>query len=189
MSCQGSRETSTDRAPGGLCFTAFAGHEPGTILSLLSHSYAAYLALDPEAARTWPADWATYDWEVFQHTDTVGACGFVTCLDGEPVGFASWDPRGYPTAVIGHNCILPAFQGHGYGTAQIRRVLELLQARGFRQARVTTGDHPFFLPAQRMYEACGFREVARGHGDPRVSLPTIGYELWLQTCASDGSHA
>jgi len=172
---------------GVIAFTPFAEHGPGIVLSLLSRSYAAYLALDPQAARTWPADWAAYDEEVFRHPDTVGACGFVTCLDGEPIGFASWDPRGYPTGVIGHNCVLPAFQGRGYGTVQIRRVLELLRARGFRQARVTTGDHPFFHPAQGMYAAHGFREVGRGHRDPRVSLRMIEYELSLQGAAAQAS--
>jgi GNAT superfamily N-acetyltransferase len=173
-------------------FACLAEHEPGIVLSLLSRSYAAYLALDPEAARTWPADWATYDQEVFQHPDTVGACGFVTCIDGEPIGFASWDPRKHPTGVIGHNCVLAAFQGRGYGKAQIRRVRELLQERGFQQARVTTGDHPFFHPAQRMYAACGFQEVGRRHCDPRVSLRMIEYEHSLRDAtalALDGRDA
>lgn len=164
-----------------IAFTPFSRHDPGIVLSLLSQSYAAYLALDPQAALAWPGDWATYDQEVFRCPDTVGACGFVTCLHGEPIGFASWDPRGFPAyGVIGHNCILPVFQGHGYGTAQIRRVLDILRARGFEQARVSTGDHPFFRPAQRMYTACGFQEVGRGLCDPRVTLCMIDYRLSLQ---------
>ena len=161
-----------------IAFTSFAQHKPGIVVSLLSQSYAPYLALDPQAAQAWPADWATYDQDVFRFPDTVGACGFITCLDGQAIGFASWDPSAFPAyGVIGHNCILPACQGNGYGTAQIRRVLDILRARGFRQARVTTGDHPFFRPAQRMYEACGFREVGRGFRDPRVMLCMIDYEL------------
>jgi len=164
-----------------LLFTPFKQHQQGMILSLLSQSYAAYLALDPQAAQTWPADWAAYDREVFHLPDTVGTCGFVTSLDAQAIGFASWDPREFPDyGVIGHNCILPVFRGHGYGTAQIRRVLCILRARGFAQARVTTGEHPFFRPAQRMYESCGFCEVARGHRDPRVALRMIEYVLPLQ---------
>jgi len=164
-----------------LLFTPFREHQQGIIFSLLSRSYAAYLALDPQAAQTWPADWAAYDREVFRFPDTVGACGFVTSLGAQAIGFASWDPREFPDCgVIGHNCILPAFQGCGYGKAQIRRVLCVLWARGFAQARVTTGEHSFFVPAQRMYEACGFREVARGHRDPRVPLRMVEYGLHLQ---------
>lgn len=164
-----------------LRFTPFRQHQQGTILSLLSQSYAAYLALDPQAAEAWPADWVAYDREVFHLPDTVGACGFVTSLGAWAIGFASWDPRKFPDyGVIGHNCILPAFQGHGYGTAQIRRVLCILRAQGFARARVTTGEHPFFAPAQRMYQTCGFCEVARGNRDPRLEYRTIDYELSLQ---------
>jgi GNAT superfamily N-acetyltransferase len=163
-----------------LSFTPMTQHKPGTIVSLLSKSYAAYLALDHQAAQSWPDDWATYDRDVFRLPDTVGAYGFVSCRQDQAIGFASWDPRGFPNyAVIGHNCILPAYQGQGYGTAQIHRVLEILRAGGFKQARVSTGDHPFFLPAQRMYEACGLCKVARSHRDPRVRLCMIEYELFL----------
>lgn len=164
-----------------IAFTPFAQHEPGIVVSLLLRCYAAYLAIDPQAAQAWPADWAAYDHDIFPFPDTVGACGFVTCLDGEPIGFASWDPRAFPDyGVIGHNCILPAFRGNGYGTAQVRRMRETLQARGFKRARVTTGDHPFFIPAQRMYETCGFQEIGRGLCDPRASLGMVDYELLLQ---------
>jgi GNAT superfamily N-acetyltransferase len=163
-----------------IAFTPFAQHKPGIVVSLLSQSYAAYLALDPQAAQAWPAGWAAYDQDVFRFPDTVGACGFVTCLQGQAIGFASWDPRAFPAyGVIGHNCILPAFRGNGYGTAQIRRVLDILRARGFGEARVTTGDHPFFRPAQRMYEACGFQETGRSLGDPHSSFGTIHYRLSL----------
>jgi GNAT superfamily N-acetyltransferase len=158
-------------------FTPFAEHKRGIVASLLSQSYAAYLALDRQAALVWPGDWEAYDRDVFRFPDTVGSCGFVTCLRGQAIGFASWDPRGFPAyGVIGHNCVLPAFRGQGYGTMQIRRVLEVLRERGFKQARVSTGDHPFFVPAQRMYEACGFYEVGRGARDPRVARGMIDYE-------------
>jgi GNAT superfamily N-acetyltransferase len=181
-----SARVASEPMPCHLRFTPFAEHQPGTVLSLLSHSYAAYLALDPQAAGTWPPSWAAYDREVYYCPTTVGACGFVTCLDREPVGFASWDRRSHPIGIVGHNCVLPAFRGRGYGTAQIRRVLEILRARGFRQVRVTTGDHPFFLPAQRMYAACGFREVARGRGDPHVSaFGVIEYHLVLPGAAAE----
>jgi hypothetical protein len=29
------------------------------------------------------------------------------------------------------------------------------------KASVSTGDHRFYIPAQRMYLACGFREIRR----------------------------
>ena len=172
-----------------LAFTPFAQHKPGIVVSLLSQSYAAYLALDPQAAQAWPADWAAYDRDVFRRPDTVGACGFVTCLQGQAIGFASWDPRAFPAyGVIGHNCILPAFQGKGYGTAQIRRVLDILRGRGFRQARVTTGDHPFFGPARRMYESCGFLEIGRSSDYPHSAFGTIDYGLSLEAPSRKQPH-
>jgi GNAT superfamily N-acetyltransferase len=165
-----------------IAFTPFADHKPGTVASLLSQSYTAYLAFDPQAAEVWPVDWASYDRDVYQHPDTVGACGFVTCA----IGLASWDPRAHPAyGMIGHNCILPAYQGQGYGRAQIRRVLDILRARGFQAARVTTGDHPFFRPAQRVYEVCGFREVGCSASDSHSSFGTIDYGLLLKTPGSD----
>jgi len=169
-----------------LTFTTFARHEPGIVFSLLSQSYAAYLACDPLAAEAWPAGWQAYDRDVFRLPDTVGACGFVTCLGDRAIGLASWDPRGFPeVAIIGHNCILPAFQGNGYGKIQIRRVLAILQERGFKRARVTTGEHTFFVPAQRMYQACGFREIRRGGGDPHSTFRTIDYERVLLSADSE----
>jgi GNAT superfamily N-acetyltransferase len=175
-----SRPGKVIRGDQMLAFTPFAQHEPGILVSLLSQSYAAYLALDPQAARTWPAEWAAYDQDVFQRPHTIGACGFVTCLRDQAIGFASWDPRAFPAhGVIGHNCILPAFRGYGYGTAQIRRVLDILRTRGFREARVATGDHPFFAPARQMYEACGFREVGRSLGSPHSTFGTVDYQLLL----------
>jgi GNAT superfamily N-acetyltransferase len=163
-----------------LTFTSFARHEPGIIFSLLSQSYAAYLEHDPLAAEKWPASWQAYDRDVFFFPDTIGTCGFITCLEDRAIGFASWDPRGFPeVGIIGHNCILPAFQGNGYGKTQIRRVLASLKARGFQRARVTTGEHTFFAPAQRIYQACGFREIQRGCGDPHLAFRTIDYECIL----------
>lgn len=55
-----------------------------------------------------------------------------------------------------------------HGAAQIRRVLDISRERALKQARVTTSDHPFSAPAQRMPETCGLREIGRGLRDPRV---------------------
>ena len=51
---------------------------------------------------------------------------------------------------------------------QIEEVLRRFRVWGFRKAIVTTGDDPFFQPAQRMYEACGFVEVARPSERQRI---------------------
>ena len=54
-----------------------------------------------------------------------------------------------------------------------------LKNQGFKNAFVTTGEHPFFEPADKMYLACGFKETKRySEGrDPRYG--SIDYKLEL----------
>ncbi|MEJ2082943.1 MAG: hypothetical protein P8Y94_12420 [Acidobacteriota bacterium] len=53
----------------------------------------------------------------------------------------------------------------GFGTQQIMELLRRLRSMEIREARASTLDHPFFVPAQRMYVRCGFREVRRNSWD------------------------
>jgi hypothetical protein len=47
-----------------------------------------------------------FDIKAFENLQTVGACVFISNLDGKPVGTASWDPRKAPElAEIGWNCV------------------------------------------------------------------------------------
>jgi len=161
-------------------FTRFSQHTRGLLVLLLSQGYADYFEYDPDCKEPWQRNWEEYDGDVFDHPDTIGACGFMTCLDGQVIGFASWDPRQFPdVGIIGHNCILPAFRGHSYGKQQVLETLRIFRKSGFRRARVTTGEHPFFEPARKMYRACGFREVRRSFSDPCSKFRTIDYELSL----------
>lgn len=162
-------------------FTPVAAHKPGTIATILARSYEPLIA-DGRLSAIFPSSkWPAFDGHVFDNLDTFGRCVFVTCVDGDPVGFASWDPRGGPAyGVIGHNCILPERRGRGFGKLQIGEVLRRLRAANFRRAIVTTGDDPFFLPAQRMYKACGFVETARFRHGLDYTYGTIRYELDLQ---------
>ena len=103
-----------------------------------------------------------FDHEVFAHPDTVGVCTLITALADRTVGLVSYDPRPGPQlGIIGYNGILPLYRRKGYGSRQIREVIRILIARGFETASVTTSLLPFFKPARRMYETCGFREVSR----------------------------
>jgi len=161
-------------------FTSFRQHPKGLLISLLSQSYADYFQYDPERRGVWQKDWAAYDRDVFQYPDTIGSCGFVTCLGDRAIGFASWDPRQLPDiGIIGHNCILPALRGNSYGKRQVVNVLDIFKEKGCRTACVTTGEHFFFRPAQRMYLSCGFREVKHSYADPQGTFGTIDYELSL----------
>lgn len=109
--------------------------------------------------------WNEYDSEVFDFPDTVGRCGFFTELEGDVIGFISWDPRTRPYAIIGHNCILPQYRNHGYGLLQVLEVLQLLQKQDFDFVRVSTKRDPYFKTARKMYESAGFHECVPYRND------------------------
>jgi len=163
---------------GELSFTPLSGHEPGIILRLLAQSYQELVDASPEFAASEAPRWAEYDDEAFSHPDTVGACIFVTCLGRFPIGFGSWEPvpdKG--SGFVGHNCILPGHRRHGYGARQLGEIVRRMRAQGLRTIKVTTGDHPFFVPARSMYESSGFREVGSRSGGPIPGYWLADYEL------------
>jgi len=57
--------------------------------------------------------------------------------------------------------------------------LRVLRRRGFLKAVATTCDHVFFMPARRMYAACGFKETGRSSTDPASGFKTIEMECDL----------
>ena len=157
-----------------LAFTLIAEHQAGTIFSLLRQSYSPIWDDELEEKMQ------EFDREVFDNPDTVGACTFISCLDGQPIGMASYDPRPGPElALIGHNCILPDYQQRGFGRQQIAEILGRLRAQHFTRVTVTTSEHPFFIPAQKMYQACGFKELRRFHQSSDSDGQTIEYGLKL----------
>ncbi len=163
-----------------LTFRRITQYKPGIIASLLRQCYAEILTAEPLHWKAEEAKWLEFDREVFDNPETVGRCVFITCLDEEEIGFGSFDPRQRPElGIIGHNCILPRFQGKGHGKRQVLEILLRLKQMGIKRARATTSEHPFFLPAQKMYLACGFQEKRRliGGPDPRHKL--VEYEINL----------
>ena len=56
-------------------------------------------------------------------------------------------------------------------------VLYRKRNKHFEKVIATTGEHPFFEPAQNMYQACGFQESKRGTGDECSQYGTITYEI------------
>jgi len=162
-------------------FAAITNEAPGTITALLRTSYADLLERDP-AWESEQAGWDEYDRQIFLYRDTVGACLFLTRLNGQTVGFGSWDPRPGPEyGIVGHNCILPRFRGKGLGCQQLREILRRFQLLRMKVVKVSTCDHPFFIPAQRMYVAVGFREVRRIPSTWNPNLKMIEYEKDLET--------
>ena len=139
--------------------------EAGTLLRLLERSYAPLVESEPEIWAQEQKNWKASDRAVFEDPETVGACTFLSWLGKDLVGFFSLDPRPQPIGLVDHNCILPSFRRRGFGSQQIMELLRRLRSMEIREARASTLDHPFFVPAQRMYVRCGFREVRRNSWD------------------------
>lgn len=147
---------------------------------MLNQSYAQLVEAEPEIWQTEKANWEESDGNVFENPNTIGQCTFLSWYGPAIVGFFSLDPRPRPAyGVIGHNCILPEYRRQGYGRQQINEALRRLAQRGIRQARVSTSDHPFFVPAQRMYTASGFVEVGRTPWERDARQNMIHYEKEL----------
>jgi GNAT superfamily N-acetyltransferase len=161
-----------------LDFRPIASVAPGTTFQLLIESYEGWSGRDEHME-----NWRIADHDFFSNPDTVGECALFTFLADEAIEFVSWDPRRFPTAVIGHNCVRPSFRGRGIGKAQLRNLLRILRNRSFREATVTTGPCRFFEPARRMYLACGFEPVptASASGDPT----TMDYRVDLRSVFSN----
>jgi GNAT superfamily N-acetyltransferase len=156
----------------------------GALAAMLAECYAPLLRDVPEEISLQLREsWLEYDRAVHQAPSTVGACGFMTIVDDEAVGFASWDPRGWPeVGRVGHNCVRPLYQGRGYGRRQIAEILERFRARGFAKAEVRTDEHPFFEPARRAYASCGFHVAGHAAGLLMPNYRMIIYEAALGRC-------
>lgn len=84
--------------------------------------------------------------------------GFITVVDGVPVGHISWDPRNRPDyVIIGHNCIMTKYKGHGYGKIQLAEVIKRIKEYDVKKIIVTTNEN--LIPAQKNYESVDFIKV------------------------------
>lgn len=133
-------------------------------------SYSEIVKIEKES-------WREYDSSIFSHLDTIGKCGFVSCLEDKSIGFASWDPRNSPDfVIIGHNCILTNYRKRGFGRLQILEMLKRFKAMQFKKVKTTTGAGHFFLPAQKMYLSCGFHKIGRAWYEKISDFEVIDYE-------------
>lgn len=151
----------------------------GTLLGIISSAYAPLMDTDS----SWKSEkekFQDFDDRAYDRIETIGSCVFVTCLNGMPLGVASFNPRGGPAhGVIGQNAVVPKYQGQGYGRRQIEEVLDRFKRRRIQKVLVVTNCHPFFFPATKMYESLGFKEVRRfaGGPDPKYELIELEKDL------------
>lgn len=162
-----------------LTFTPVSQYHPGDLFEIIYRSYELLAKNDSQYWQQEEKEWARFDKQAFGHPE-IARCISVTCLGSQPIGLASYDPRHFPEyGVIGQNCVLPEFRGRGFGSRQIREVLRIFQEHGVKKAKVTTSEHPFFRPAQRMYLSLGFIEISRTVGGPDPNYKIIEFEKTL----------
>jgi GNAT superfamily N-acetyltransferase len=164
-----------------MTFTSPHSEKPGTIAAILKTCYASLVASDPDLWSNEEEGWERFDRDVYEDPDAIGDCTFLSWLDDKLIGFVSYDPRQWPSiGIIGHNAILPEFQQRGFGKQQIFEILRRFRKMGFKRAKVSTLDHPFFVPAQAMYLSCGFCELRRIPWEGSHKYKLIEYERDLK---------
>lgn len=138
-------------------FKSFRDYEKGILYKQLVDSYS----FDNKWQEHFDKDWKEYDDFFYDNLQFTTNCGFITVLDGEPIGHISWDPRNMPRYVeIGHNCILPKYKGNGYGKKQLQEaIIRVSQYDGIQKIIVTTNEK--LGPAKHNYESVGFKVYQR----------------------------
>lgn len=132
----------------------------GTLYDILRDAYS----YDARNAWLWDANWRETDDFFCDHPEIADQYGLVTCLDEEPIGFVTWDPRHRPDYVeIGHNGIRERYKRRGYGHMQLMEALRRIRAyEGLKRIIVGTNAN---LAAPRNYESAGFALYDRRPND------------------------
>ena len=112
-------------------------------------------SFDVRNQQIWDADWKASDDFFYDNPGIADKYGLITCLDGEPIGLVTWDPRSRPEYVeIGHNGIRERCKGRGYGRLQLEEAIRRIRTcEGLKRIIVCTNSN---LVAPRNYESAGF---------------------------------
>lgn len=141
-------------------FSKFTNFNRGIMYDILVDAYS----FDERCRKCWNDNWRESDNFFFDNPDIADKYGFVTCLDGMPVGFICWDPRNRPEYVeIGHNGIRTKYKGQGYGKRQLLEAIRRIKEYdNLKEIRVWTNSS---LIAPRNYESAGFTLYDRKAND------------------------
>ncbi len=103
----------------------------------------------------WESNWKESDDFFYDNREIAEKYGLVTCIDGEPIGFVTWDPRNRPEYVeIGHNGIREKYKRQGYGHRQLEEAIRRIKEyEGLKRIIVCTNSN---LPAPKNYGSAGF---------------------------------
>ena len=159
-----------------LTFEKISSFDRGILYRLLVDGYS----FDNRWKSCFEKDWIEFDDFFFDNLDIADKYGFITVLEGEPIGHISWDPRNMPEYVtIGHNCIASKYKGHGYGKRQLQEAVDRIrQYEGLKKIIVGTNSN---LIAPHNYESVGFKLYQRrvNESDTVFSGDYLDYEMIL----------
>lgn len=141
-------------------FRKFTEFPRGTMYDILRDAYS----FDVRNQKIWDENWHESDDFFYDNPHIADSCGLVTCVDGSPIGFVTWDPRNAPGYVeIGHNGIRSAYKGRGYGHMQLQEAIDRIRTYdGLKKIIVCTNSN---LVAPRNYESVGFKLYDRKIND------------------------
>lgn len=147
----------------------------GTLYRQLKDAYS----FDYNCIKYWERMWLEYDDFFYSNLDIARKYGFVTVVDGIPIGHITWDPRHLPNYVeIGHNCIITAYKGNKYGCIQLAEAIRRIKAYDVKKIIVTTNE--LMIPAQKNYESVGFKKICeRDNKDTPFAGKYLDYEMIL----------
>ncbi len=159
-----------------LTFKEISSFDKGVLYQLLVDAYS----FDHRWKTYFEQDWLEFDDFFFNNLDIADKYGFITVLDGEPIGHISWDPRNLPDyVVIGHNCIASKYKGNGYGKRQLQEAIDRIrQYEGLKKIIVGTNSN---LIAPHNYESVGFKLCQRRKNDTETGFSGdyLDYEIIL----------
>ena len=157
-------------------FRKVAEFPRGTLYDILVDAYS----FDSRNRAIWDENWHEFDDFFYDNPQIAEKYGFVTCVDGTPIGFVTWDPRNRPEYVeIGHNGIRTAYKRKGYGRMQLEEALRQIRTyEGLKRIIVCTNSE---LVATRNYESVGFQRYDRKPNDTEIAYTGdyLYYEIKL----------
>ena len=127
-----------------------------------------------------------FEQEVATHPE-IARCTFLTVEEGRPSGWARMireNPK-WASSATTSSC-LRARQGIRKAPVTGDPAAAESERRASR-TRSLTGDHPFFLSAQKNCQSAGFRETRR-FVDPKWGFPQIEYEMELTSPLPTSPH-
>ncbi len=159
-----------------LAYRKISDFDKGILYRLLADAYS----FDERCYKCWGSDWKEFDDFFFDNLEIADKYGFITTLNGNPIGHISWDPRNMPEYVaIGHNCIATEHKGNGYGKSQLKEAIDRIKTYdGLKKIIVETNSN---LVAPRNYESMGFKlyQTRKNDGATAFSGDYLGYEIVL----------